>query len=217
MPKPDPRGLQAIRAAWRIEIQPDEVATVSQLLAGLTPAEDVQPALRLAAAGRELIYEGSYLEKLAAMIRDGEIVPSNHDEARLVEELRRRAAVLVARIEEHLGAFPPPRPDEGESGTRETFVVELDPEVQGSARWLVNLAHQVGDAPEPDEPVGRMFLRAVGDDLLDLGRYLAEVAKAVEGGEFRELVVEIAAGCDELARAIADELPPVPTAAESAR
>lgn len=83
----------------------------------------------------------------------------------------RGASELVAAIEAHLGKLPAADgPSDRRWGVRHTFLVELDGEDQSHARWIVDLAHQAGDAPAPAELVGRMMLRAVAEDLREIER-----------------------------------------------
>lgn len=210
MPEAPCGSERAVRASWRMEIQPEELATTLRLLAGLPrPPEDVGPAMRLAAAGRELIYQRGLLERVGELVEGGELPMGSAEEARVIVDARQSVGELVGRIEEHLGAFPAEEPWR-EGGARETYLVEVAPERQQDARWVVELAHQVSDAPEPVELVGRMMLRAVAEDLREVGRFLAEVAAASEEGELRNLVGELDAGCIELAAAIGGALPEEP-------
>lgn len=204
-------GHRAVRSGARREMQPRERGTITRLLADLPRRkDDIDDVVRLAAAGSELIYQGGYLERLRALITDGELRMGSRDEERLVETAAAATGELVRRIEEHLGRFPAAREPWREAGVLETFLVEIAPERRDDARMVVEFAHQASDAPEPVELVGRMALRAVGEDLAEVERFLSELATGE--GELGELIAEVKAGCGELARLIAETLPPEPDA-----
>lgn len=210
-------GLRAIRTAWRLEMQPEELSILARLLSGLPQAAGVQPALRLAAAGRELIYVRRFLGDVERLIREGELQAGSSRERELPERLSERTTALVLLIEEHLGPFPKADDEARHHGARETFLVETLPERQKEALWLIDLAHQASDAPTPPEPVVRMLLRAAGEDFLEISRYLGTLAESVEDAAFRDLALAIARACDELAASIARQLPAIPAGSEATR
>lgn len=204
------RGRRAIRAAWRMEMREEEVATAILLL-GTLPRRMPEPSevLRLAAAGRELLSLRHTVLHTRGMVREGEMPLGEEREGPLLDDLLRGLDELVSAIEAHLGRYPDAAPAERTSGVRETFLVGIDPEHLHTARWLVDLAHRATDAPEPREPVGRMMLRAFAEDLREVERFLVDAAAAMEG-ELRELTVEVYTGCGERAGAIEAVLPSAP-------
>ena len=213
MPEAAKSGERAVRGATRREMQPSEFALVARLLADLPRREDdAGDVVRLGAAGSELVYQRGYLERLRELIRDGELRLGTFEEERLVETAGATTGELVGRIEESLGAFPSAEEPWRETGVREIFLVEIAPDRREDARMVVEIAHQASDAPEPVELVGRMALRAAGEDLEEVERYLSELATGSGEGELRDLIAEVAAGCSELARLIAATLPPEPSA-----
>lgn len=210
---PEAAARRAVRGAARREMQPGECALVERLLADLPRrSDDAGDRVRLAAAGSELVYQRGYLERLRGLIRDGELRLGTFDEERLVETAAAATGELVRRIEEHLGSFP--AAEEPWAGVRETFLVDVAPDRREDARTVVEIAHQASDAPEPVELVGRMALRAAGEDLGEVARFLSELAAGSGEGELRDLIAEVEAGCGELALLIAGTLPPEPDASE---
>lgn len=206
---------RAIRGAARREMQPSECSLVERLLADLPRrSDDAGDLVRLAAAGSELVYLRGYLERLRELIRDGELRLGTFDEERFVETVAAATGELVGRIEEHLGSFPAAEEPWREAGVRETFLVAIAPDRREDARMVVEIAHQASDAPEPVELVGRMVLRAAGEDLGEVARSLSELAAGSTEGELRDLIAEVEAGCGELALLIAGTLPPEPDASE---
>lgn len=203
-------GRRAIRASWRMETRPEELDVVGRILAGLPVRRDASPVLRVGAAGRELLSLREQVLRTRQMVLDGELPLASDREKNLLDDVLLGSAKLVAAIEGHLGRYPAPeaRPSR-RSGARETFLVELDAEHHASARWLIDLAHQAKDAPAPPEPVGRMTLRAIAEDLREVERFLVEALDEMDG-ELRELAVEVHTGCGELAGALEEVLPPVP-------
>jgi hypothetical protein len=209
---PEAAARRAVRGAARREMQPGECALVERLLADLPRrSDDAGDRVRLAAAGSELVYQRGYLERLRGLIRDGELRLGTFDEERLVETAAAATGELVRRIEEHLGSFP--AAEEPWAGVRETFLVDIAPDRREDARTVVEIAHQASDAPEPVELVGRMALRAAGEDLGEVARFLSELAAGSGEEELRDLIAEVEAGCGELALLIAGTLPPEPTQA----
>lgn len=205
------RGARAIRASWRMEMQPQEAETASRLLAGLPPPEvEPGPTLRLAAAGHELLDLRELVDRTREMVREGELPLGSAAEERLLDDVLRGVGELVARIEAHFGSFPRSDESSRKSGVRQTYLVEIDEEHHGSARWIVDLGHQASDAPAPAELVGRMILRAIAADLREVERYLSEVAGATEPDALRDLAAETETGCGELAGALEAALPPAP-------
>jgi hypothetical protein len=203
------RGERAVRGAARREMQPSELAFVARLLGDLPRRErDAGDMVRLAAAGSELVYQRGDLERLRELIRDGELRLGTFEEERLVETAAAAVGELVRRIEESVGTFP--AAGEPRAGVRETFLVDVAPDRHEDARMVVEIAHRASDAPEPVELVGRMALRAAGEDLGEVARFLSGLATGSGEGELRDLIAEVEAGCGELARRIADTLPPEP-------
>jgi hypothetical protein len=209
----DERGLRAIRAAWRQEIGPDELVITTRIL-GDVPTQQEQVALRLAAAGLELLYQRGFVEESARMICERELQMRSLRPAKTFEEVGRAVGELVARIESHLGAFPA-RPWKG-SGARETFLVGVESSRRDDVRWLIEVATEGSEAPEPSEDLVDMRLRAVGEDVGEVARFLDELAEEADDGAFRELVVELASGCRETVHAIRYELA-IPNVEASAR
>lgn len=205
------RGRRAIRASWRMEMHPGEIATAALVLAGLPRGGEPQsPALQLAAAGRELLSLRQFASETGRLAFEGEIPFGSKREVTLLDEVIRGVAELVARVEAHLGTFAAAgTPSRRDSGVRETFLLDLAPDHRKAARSIVDLAHQAGDAPPPTEPVGRMMLRAIAEDLREVERFLVGAAGEMED-ELRHLTVEIHTGCGELAGAIEELLPPAP-------
>lgn len=197
------RGRRGLRAWCRLEMPPEDFDTAARLLAGLARAEpEPAPVLRLAAAGRELLDLRHFAERTREMIDEGELrLFSLSEEHALVDALR-ATGELIARIEAHLGPFPRGDAPGRRSGVRHTFLVEVDPEHHASARWAVECALQASDAPTPAEPVGRLMLRAIGEDLREVERFLSAQPIEGEAGELRELVLEVATGCGEIAGAL---------------
>lgn len=212
MPEAAGAGDRAIRGSMRRETQPSDLAVTTRLLGDLPRREEpLDPPLRLAAAGRELGYQRGFIDRVREMVREGDLQMGSSEEARLVDEVARATAELVARIEQHYGAFSEaPEGPWREEGLRETFLIDIAPDRQDDARWVIQNAHQASDAPEPVELVGRMALRSVGEDVREVERFLTELAADVAEADLRELVVELATGCDELATAISNTLPEKP-------
>jgi hypothetical protein len=207
----DPRAgaERAIRHTWRVEVQPAELATATRLLAGLPRVAAVPPAHRLAAAGRELVYQQSYLARLRDMVTRRELRQGSPAEDALFDDVLRGVGELVGTIEGLYGHFPERGRPGAESGLRATFLVEIADDRVDDALWIAEVARQASVAPEPPEPVARMLLRAVGDDLREVDRCLGELASGLEPGDLRDVAVETHTGCRELADAIAAGLPPV--------
>jgi hypothetical protein len=205
------RGARAIRASWRMEMQPQEAETASRLLAGLPGREaETGPAQRLAAAGHELLDLRQLVGRTRAMVQEGELPLGSPAEQSVLDDVLRGVAELVARIEAQFGAFPKPDASSRKTGVRHTYLVDVDEEHHASARWIVDLGHQASDAPEPNELVGRMTLRAIAADLREVERFLVEMASALEPDSLRDLTVETQIGCGELAGALETVLPPAP-------
>lgn len=206
MREADERGLRGIRAAWRQEIGPDELFMTTRIL-GDVPLQKEQVALRLAAAGLELLFQRGFVEESARMICEGELQMRSLRIAKTFEEVGRALGELVARIESHLGAFPASAEPWKGSGARETFLVGIEPSRREDVRWLIAVAREGSEAPEPSEDLVAMRLRAVGEDVAEVALYLQELAEeAAEDRELRALTLELAAGCREIAHAIGDEL-----------
>lgn len=207
------RGRRAIRASWRMETRPEELAVASRILAGLPARRDTSPVLRVGAAGLELLSLRELVLRTRQMVLDGELPLGSDRERDLLDDVLLGSAELVAAIEAHLGRYPAPdAPPSRGSGARETFLVELDPEHHASARWLIDLAHQAADAPAPPETVGHMMLRAIAEDLREVERFLVDATQGMDG-ELRDLSMQVHTGCGELAGAIEKALPPAPDAA----
>lgn len=204
---PDP----AIRCTLRSEIDPANLAVASRLLAAMPRrTDDVGDVIRVAAAGRDLVELCGYVERMRGMVRDGELPMATGREQRLLAKLAAAAGDLVRLVEAHLGAFPAGDSPWRQQGLRETYLVDIAPEHRDDARAIVDLAHQASQAPEPLEPVARMMLRRVGDDLREVARYLDRLSAWIGEEGLRELAAAVASGCGELATAIAGTLPPEP-------
>lgn len=200
------RGARAIRASWRMEMQPGDVETTARLLAGLPrPLEKPTAVRRLAAAGQDVVELRHLAARTRQMVDEGELPLGSLAEKRVLVAVLRGLTELVGRIEAHLGAFNG-ESEPGRQGVLHVFLVDVDPEHHQSARWAVDVGHRASDAPTPVEPVGRMMLRAIAEDLREVERYLVALAAEVEPGELRDLVVEVHAGGGELAGAIEDVL-----------
>lgn len=200
------RGARGIRASWRMEMQPDDVETTARLLAGLPrPSEEPTAVRRLAAAGQDVIELRHLAARTRQMVDEGELPLRSHAEGQVLVDVLRGLTELVGRIEAHLGAFTD-ESEPGRQGVRHVFLIDVDPEHHQSARWAVDVGHQAGDAPTPVEPVGSMMLRAIGEDLREVERFLVALAAEVEPGELRDLVVEVHTGGGGLAGAIEDVL-----------
>lgn len=204
----------AIRASWRMEVHPDEIETVGRILAGLPRrAERPSSAMRLAAAGRELLSIGKLVVRMQKMVREGELPLGSADEKRVLDDLPLELGEHVKRIEDVIGSFPEPDPRSRRSGVRETFLVEIEADQQKSARSIVDFAHQASDAPEPAELVGTMMLRALAEDLREVERFLG-ASEEMEQGTLRALIRETSTGCSASADSIEAVLPPAPDAAQ---
>lgn len=215
------RAQHALRSAWRLETGPDEAAAVVRVLAVLRRAEP--PASwgeRLAAAGGELVFQRWWLEKLGPFVAAHDVAFGEPYEIALLEEVRRAVSELVDRIERTCGSLAAPQDRWWDAGLRETFLIELSPETAGWCRWLGRQALARADAPEPTEPVGRAYLRATGEDLGEVGRYLGELAAADVDEELLAVVAGVGSECRRWAEGIAEGLPratraPVESAQES--
>lgn len=204
-------GFRAIRATWRMAMQPEDVELVARLLAGLPrPARAPSPPLLLAAAGRELVDLRAFLGRARDLAREGELPFASRRQEEIFEQLPRGVAAVVERIEELVGPFPEPH---RRSAVRQTHLLGVDPEEHASAHWMADLAHQASGVPEPGEPLGQMTLRAVAEDLREVERFLLELRPA---SRLHRLAAEAATGCGELAGAIEVSLPMAPPAALSA-
>lgn len=199
---------RAIRNTWRVEMQPAELATATRLLAGLPRVATVAPPHRLAAAGRELVYQQCYLTRLRDMVTRRELHLGSRSEDALLDDVLRGVGELIGTIEGLYGHFPERGRPCPESGLRATFLVEIADDRVDDALWIAEVAHQASGAPEPPEPVARMLLRAVGDDLREVDRCLGELASSLDPGDLRDVAIETQIGCRELAEAIAAGLPP---------
>lgn len=215
------RAQHALRSAWRLEAGPDDAAALVRVLAVLRRAEP--PASwgeRLAAAGGELAFQSWWLERLCRLAAAHDVAFGEPHEIALLEEVRRAVSELVDRIERTFGSLSPPDDRWWEAGLRETFLVGLSPETAGWCRWLVRQALMRGDAPEPTEPLGRAYLRATGEDLGKVGRYLGELAAADVDEELLAVVAGVGSECRRWAETIVDRLTratraPVESAQES--
>lgn len=207
MPDADEGGLRGIRAAWRHEMPREEVELVGRILGDLPRAADPQAPVRLAAAGLELLYQRGFVEATERMICERELKIRSLRIAKTFEEVGRSLGELVARIESHLGAFPASAEPWKSAGARETFLVGIEQERRKDVRWLIDLAIEGSEAPEPSEDLVDMRLRAVGEDVDEVARFLDELAQEVsDDREFGDLVVEVATGCREIAHSIRYEL-----------
>lgn len=200
----------AIRASWRIEIHPEEIETAGRILAGLARGDRPSSAMRLAAAGRELLSIRELAVRMQKLVREGELPLGSADEKRILDGLPLKLEEPVQRIEDVLGTFPEPDSTSRKSGVRETFLLELGAEQQKSACSIVDLAHQSSDAPEPAESVGTMMLRAIAEDLREVERFLTEASEEIEEEQLREVVRATSTDCAVSARSIEAGLPPAP-------
>lgn len=202
---------RAVRGTVNHEIDPANLDVAGRLLAAMPRRlEHVADVTRVAAAGHDLAHVCAYLRRMREMIRDGELPPGSKREERLLAELEAAAGELVGLVEAHLGAFPASGTPGRDEGLRETYLVDLAPERRDEARWIVDLARQASDLPRPLEPVARMMLRGVGDDVREVGRYLDRLSAWIGDDRLRELAAAVASGCGELAASIAGALPPGP-------
>lgn len=209
MHETDDWGERAIRHTRRVEMPLAELRIATRLLAGLPRAEQVDPRHRMAAAGRELLDQRHYLAWLRNMVNDRELHLGSRSEKGLLDDVLRGVGELVDGSEALYGRFPEREGPWRESGVTAMFLVEVADDRVEDALWIAEVAHQASDAPKPPELVARMLLRAVGDDLREVERWLRELASDLEPGDARDMAVQTHTGCRELADAITAGLPPV--------
>jgi len=209
MHETDDWSERAIRHTRRAEMPAAELMIATRLLAGLPRAEPVAPWQRVAAAGSELLDQRHYLAWLRNMVNDRELHLGSRSEEGLLDDVLRGVGELVSGIEALYGPFPEREGPWRESGVTAMFLVEVAEDRVEDALWIAEVAHQASEAPKPPELVARMLLRAVGDDLREVERWLRELASDLEPGDVRDVAVQTHTGCRELADAITAGLPSV--------